>query len=503
MKSMLYVVDPENDFMVPNASLYVSKSEEIIGAIVRVIKEAQALDMTIVVSRDKHNDSSTELIKNGGLMPDHCMEGTQGCQFVDDVQQQLDEGAYTVIEKDEINVWEHHESDIMSMVEETNGTVFICGVATDYCVKAAYNGFRERGWNAFVISDAVCGVDKVDSGCFLYDIKHNTVSYKQFYEFVTEEGKFITYQFKKYGYYGQEDIEYLKDTIKKFIIKQLKKTNKSGVVLGMSGGVDSSLVACLVCDALKNSPYAFLPITLPTLITKQDYAVSKLIKFLNNRFGIFVGISNAPINNVVKEMVLVCGASTDFDIGNMTSRIRANVLHTIAAMNNCLVIGTGNKDEDYGTGYYTLFGDGAVHCSPIGGLSKRVVKMMLASYLDGEDDEVRNLVNREPSAELEPNQTDFTDLGYSYEFVELVLLRHSHGPIYNKTNFVLLDVLVDNQFAKDKARGGSYKFENVQDAVADVMARHKTAKLKSSLVCPPVCKFSDKHFLKTLGVFDE
>jgi NAD+ synthase len=503
MKSMLYIVDPENDFMVPGAPLYVENSEYIVDKIVQLITEAQELGMTIVVSRDFHNENSAELIRNGGPMPDHCMDGTQGYYFVEAINDKLNETGYTIVVKNEIDVWINNESDIMSMVEDTNGTVFICGVATDFCVQAAYRGFRARGWNAFVISDAVCGVDKDESAIFLHDIRHNTITSYDFAKHVNFENNLISYEFKRHGCYNWKDLEYLKDTIKKFIIKQLKKTNKSGIVLGMSGGVDSSLVACLVCDAIKNSPYTFFPMHLPTDISKQDYSISKMLNFLNKKFGIFVGLTTSSINHCVNDMKFICGASTDFDIGNMTSRIRANVLHTIAAMNNCLVIGTGNKDEDYGTGYYTLFGDGAVHCSPIGGLSKRVVKMMLASYLDGEDDEVRNLVNREPSAELEPNQTDFADLGYSYEFVELVLLRHYWGPIYNNVNFVLLDVLVDNQFVVDHFRGGPHKFVIVQDAVADVMARHKIAKLKSSLLCPPVCKFSNKHFIESCGLNDE
>ena len=67
--------------------------------------------------------------------------------------------------------------------------------------------------------------------------------------------------------------------------------------------------------------------------------------------------------------------------GNLTSEIRAVILHTKAATENKLVIGTGNKDEDYGVAYYTLFGDGAVHLSPIGNLPKRLVREM-AAYRD-------------------------------------------------------------------------------------------------------------------------
>ncbi|MBI5698415.1 MAG: NAD(+) synthase, partial [Thaumarchaeota archaeon] len=101
--------------------------------------------------------------------------------------------------------------------------------------------------------------------------------------------------------------------------------------------------------------------------------------------------------------------------GNLMSRIRANVLSTRAATENKTVAGTGNKDEDFSIGYYTLFGDGAVHISPIGALPKRLVRQM-ASYLG-----FSNLANRTPTAGLEPGQTDFRDLGYDYDLVEIVI----------------------------------------------------------------------------------
>jgi NAD+ synthase len=82
-----------------------------------------------------------------------------------------------------------------------------------------------------------------------------------------------------------------------------------------------------------------------------------------------------------------------FHKGNMIARVRANVLSTKAATEKKIVAGTGNKDEDFGIGYYTLFGDGAVHLSPIGGLSKRLVREM-ASFLGLGG----HIVNRVPTA---------------------------------------------------------------------------------------------------------
>ena len=86
---------------------------------------------------------------------------------------------------------------------------------------------------------------------------------------------------------------------------------------------------------------------------------------------------------------------SNFHKGNMISRIRANVLSTKAATETKILAGTGNKDEDFGIGYYTLFGDGAVHISPIAGLPKRLVREM-AAYLRLD----KQIIQREPSAGL-------------------------------------------------------------------------------------------------------
>jgi len=158
-------------------------------------------------------------------------------------------------------------------------------------------------------------------------------------------------------------------------------------------------------------------------------------------------------------------------------------LHRKAGAETKLVLGTGNRGEDFGVGYYTLFGDGAVHLSPIGGLSKRLVREM-AVYLGFEE-----LADRVPSAGLEDGQTDFKDLGYSYDFVELLDEGRKQG--FDSEELVEHLQIIE-MFDVEKGKyEGSYekaKFENVEDAIGDIHFRGKISRIKARIVCPPVCE---------------
>jgi NAD+ synthetase len=150
------------------------------------------------------------------------------------------------------------------------------------------------------------------------------------------------------------------------------------------------------------------------------------------------------------------------------------------------VAGTGNKDEDFGIGYYTLFGDGAVHVSPIGGLSKRLVREM-AAFL-GLD---QAIVNRIPTAGLEPGQSDYKDLGYNYDVVEMI----SEGFVQGLTAAELsrheqIVPLVETQLTHYKNVFGAAKFASVDQVVADVLRRHEIAKGKMKIIHPPSPKIS-------------
>ncbi|MEQ1775966.1 MAG: NAD(+) synthase [Burkholderiales bacterium] len=277
------------------------------------------------------------------------------------------------------------------------------------------------------------------------------------------------------------DAERVAKEIGDFVIEQVRMSNATGAVVGLSGGVDSTTVAATIKRAFDRDPGGFelVGLILPSA-TNQPADTEDGTK-VAQRLGI-------RYETYTLQPLLESYRTTNpeafenkFDRGNLTSRVRATVLNTKAATERKILAGTGNRDEDYGIGYYTLFGDGAVHISPIGGLSKRLVKE-LASHLGFTD-----LAHREPTAGLEPGQTDFKDLGYSYEMVELVTegfdQKFSRSDVAEHPQITL-------RFEAEQARYatlfGKAKFASTNAMIDDIMARHAVALRKASLISPAI-----------------
>jgi NAD+ synthase len=275
-----------------------------------------------------------------------------------------------------------------------------------------------------------------------------------------------------------------------FVIDTVIKTRSTGCIVGLSGGVDSSTTAALIksafdrCNSNRDNTLELVGYILPSSINKMEDAQDAqiLVKALGIRY---------EIHNIEKpvEAFKITNPEAfekDYHKGNLISRVRANVLSTKAATEKKLLAGTGNKDEDYGIGYYTLFGDGAVHCSPIAGLSKRLVRK-IALFL-GVDD---TIVHRVPTAGLEPGQSDFRDLGYDYDVVELVTegLDQGFTPEQLATHEQLAP-LVKKQIEHYQSDYGNPKLDSVEKVVANIYSRHQLALGKVKIVHPPTPKIT-------------
>lgn len=263
--------------------------------------------------------------------------------------------------------------------------------------------------------------------------------------------------------------------IQSFILNTVGQQKKKGIVLGLSGGIDSSVVAVLCKRALKDTLHHLIGYYLPYRIDEDKY----YIEMLTYRFNI--AFQTIPIYHLCNGHINLIEQHTgdglsNFDRGNLCSRVRANVLSTLAAKENKVLCGTGNRDEDYGVGYYTMFGDGAVHMNPIGCLSKRLVYEM-ANFLDIPV----GIIGRPPSAGLEPDQTDYGDLGYHYNTVEIVIEAIEQGI----TMYDLLKYLENKRTLYN-----STKFEDLTGVVEDIMLRNLVAKSKAKIIHPPVPKVS-------------
>ncbi len=283
------------------------------------------------------------------------------------------------------------------------------------------------------------------------------------------------------------DCERVSREIGNFVIAQVQLTRTTGCVVGLSGGVDSSTTAALIQRAFdRHSPEKFelVGYVLPSSLNKQDDI--RDAEGLARQLGI-----RCETHSIERPVEAFRATNPEafesiFHRGNMISRVRANVLSTKAATENKIVAGTGNKDEDFGIGYYTLFGDGAVHLSPIGGLPKRLVREMAGFLALG-----GHIVNRIPTAGLEPGQSDYKDLGYDYDVVELI----SEGYVQGFTSAELsrheqIAPVVETQLAHYKKVFGAPKFTSVQQVVEDVLRRHEIAKGKMKIIHPPSPRIS-------------
>ncbi len=283
----------------------------------------------------------------------------------------------------------------------------------------------------------------------------------------------------------QMNCEIVRREIGNFVIESVLANNGCGCVIGLSGGVDSSTCAAVVKTAFDRynkthkTHLGLVGYILPSDMNNQEDIIDA--QFVANYLDIPYAVVN--IEALVRAFRLTNPEAFEnsYDQGNLTSRIRANVLSTKAATEKKIIAGTGNKDEDFGIGYYTLFGDGAVHISPIAGLSKRLVREM--ALFSGLPD---HIAYRTPTAGLEPDQSDYKDLGYEYDMVELI----TEGLRQGLTSGQLavhdqVTVPVKRQIAGYQKRFGIKKFDTVAQVVENILHRHLTAGSKMKIIHPP------------------
>jgi NAD+ synthase len=199
------------------------------------------------------------------------------------------------------------------------------------------------------------------------------------------------------------------ERITAFIRAEREAAGRSGLIVGLSGGLDSSVAACLCVRAAgkENVHGFFLSYRASSIESRHDAAA----------LAEFVGIACptidlSPAVDALKEKL---GADDRVRLGNLTARMRMIALYDRSAEHDGLVVGTGNRTE-WMLGYTTLYGDSACAFAPLRHLYKCQIRQLgVHLHVPG------HIVTKPPSAGLWPGQTDEDELGFSYDDVDWLL----------------------------------------------------------------------------------
>ena len=229
------------------------------------------------------------------------------------------------------------------------------------------------------------------------------------------------------------DTQQMGDKLVQWIEEKVSSAGLDGAVFGMSGGIDSSVVAALCRSALSRNILGFI---MPCHSNPQDeqHAIAiadkfsiptKKIELDAVYYNLLVSFSNGADT-----------AASRLAEANLKARLRMLVLYFHANQLNYMVVGSGNKSE-LAVGYFTKYGDGGVDILPLGNLVKRQVRQLAASL-----GIPQAIIDKPPSAGLWHGQTDEEEMGCSYAELDDYLTG--------------CETSVENRLKIEKMTAGSY-----------------------------------------------
>lgn len=244
----------------------------------------------------------------------------------------------------------------------------------------------------------------------------------------------------------KQDYDAKTSQIRRFISEQITQAHANGVVLGLSGGIDSAVLAyiCRTEELLKNTLAIIMP---DTAITPQSETADaqKIISILGLEYKLI------DINPILREYTMYLEPDIDAR-ANLGARIRSDILYYYANVRNMLVLGSSDKSE-YLIGYYTKYGDGASDIMPIISLYKLQIRE-IARHLGIPD----HIINKKSSPFLRKGDEAEKEIGATYEEIDAVLWC----------------MLEKNMSAKETADAAGIDISTVQRIVMmNIANRHK------------------------------
>ena len=211
------------------------------------------------------------------------------------------------------------------------------------------------------------------------------------------------------------------DYIKSWILDYCKSMPKEAktLVVGISGGIDSSVTSTICALTGKKTIVLSMPIN---QIKEQQNLSLKHKDWLKNKFK---NVESYLVNldDVFKSFKSSLSEfNNEHGLANSRARLRMTTLYQVAASNNGIVVGTGNKVEDFGVGFYTKYGDGGVDISPIADCTKSQVWEMGKNL-----GILKEIIDAQPTDGLwDDGRTDVNQLGMSYQELEEAMKNSSN-----------------------------------------------------------------------------
>lgn len=206
----------------------------------------------------------------------------------------------------------------------------------------------------------------------------------------------------------KKDYKAIKNKIERFLVEEVAQRQSSGVIFGLSGGIDSAVIASLCTVSLKDKSLSLLmPDSKITPRTDTEDALKLIDKLGLNYKLIDISLVHSEYSKYLEPNSLA--------LGNLRARIRSNILYYYANSKNLLVLGSSDRSE-YLIGYFTKFGDGAADLLPIVSLYKTQIREFAKSL--GVPD---SIISKKSSPSLWQGHTAEDEIGLSYEEVDLIL----------------------------------------------------------------------------------
>ncbi len=299
----------------------------------------------------------------------------------------------------------------------------------------------------FIYCNQACSQDGIifDGNSFCYDGKLSIICDK-----FCEDNAVIFYENNRFVVKKEypNSLNILEDIYEatKFGLKSYIEDNGfKKVIIGLSGGIDSAIVACICVSAIgSENVSAYM---LPSKITSESSIndAKELAKLLN------IKLTEIPITTIVQQYTNILNYSEneeleDLTYQNLQARIRGTILMAESNKTGALLITTGNKSE-YATGYATIYGDMNGAFNPIKDIYKTQV-FALAKYINSILKVIpENIINKAPSAELATNQKDIDSLP-NYELLDKILYSYIELNLATKELYEIFEPTIVNRVIK-------------------------------------------------------